>query len=110
MAAQGRRPLRRLLKGLYAEVGPVLTRRINVPFGPGGPQALRAWLLDPPSRVAGRAVVGVNRTDGVKLLLDDGSWLLVRPSGTEPMARLYLEAASEAALDELESAGRSLLP
>ncbi len=110
VAAQGSRPLRRLLEGLYAEVGPVLTHRINVPFGPGGPEALRARLLDPPSRVAGRAVVGVNRTDGVKLLLEDGSWLLVRPSGTEPMARLYLEAASQAALDELESAGRSLLP
>ena len=110
VAAQGRLPLRRLLEALQAELGPVLTRRINVPLGYGGPEVLEARLQDLPSRVGGRAVVGVNRTDGVKLLLEDGSWLLVRPSGTEPMARLYLEAASEAALDGLESAGRSLLP
>ncbi len=110
VAANGRRPLRQLLQQLFAEVGTLLTRRINVPLGGGGGAALDARLRALPSHVAGRKVVGVNRTDGVKLLLDDGSWLLVRPSGTEPLARLYLEADSDAALAALESAGRALLP
>jgi len=90
-------------------LGPVLTRRINVPLGAGGPQEVAARLQALPSRVAGRAVAAVDRRDGAKLLLEDGSWLLIRPSGTEPMARLYVEAGSEPALAELEAAGRALL-
>jgi phosphomannomutase len=51
----------------------------------------------------------VNDTDGFKILLEDGSWLLVRPSGTEPKMRVYAEAHSEERVAELLDAGRELV-
>ena len=47
-----------------------------------------------PRSPAGVRVVDVRDLDGVKLLLEDGSWLMVRVSGTEPLVRVYAEAAS----------------
>ncbi|MFB6354568.1 MAG: phosphoglucomutase/phosphomannomutase family protein [Halobacteriales archaeon] len=62
-----------------------------------------------PDAVAGQAVESVNDADGVKALLADGSWVLVRPSGTEPVLRVYAEAADEGRVDELLAAGRELV-
>ena len=53
------------------------------------------------STLAGRKVVSTDRTDGAKFTLDDGSWLLVRLSGTEPLLRLYVEADSAASSKKL---------
>jgi phosphomannomutase len=46
------------------------------------------------STLLGRKVVSVDRTDGAKFVFDDGSWMLLRLSGTEPLLRLYVEADS----------------
>jgi phosphomannomutase len=46
------------------------------------------------SSVAGKKVIRVEKTDGIKHWLEDGSWLLVRPSGTEPVLRIYSEAST----------------
>jgi phosphomannomutase len=59
--------------------------------------------------VAGVDVDRVNDVDGFKILLADGSWLLVRPSGTEPKLRVYAEAGSEGRVGELLEAGRELV-
>ena len=49
-------------------------------------------------------------TDGFKFFMEDGSWLLLRPSGTEPLFRVYVEAPSDEALDEIMTkAQRQLL-
>jgi phosphomannomutase len=64
---------------------------------------------DLPETVAGRGIERVVTLDGFKLLLADGSWLLVRPSGTEPKMRIYAEADSEAAVAEVLEAGRGLV-
>jgi len=53
------------------------------------------------STLLGRKVVSVDRTDGAKFVFEDGSWILVRLSGTEPIVRLYVEAESAAATDKL---------
>lgn len=53
------------------------------------------------SEFAGHRVAKTDRTDGLKLLLDDGSWVLMRPSGTEPVARIYTEASNLAAAEKL---------
>ena len=62
-----------------------------------------------PEDVAGVGVERVNSTDGFKILLADGSWLLVRPSGTEPVLRVYAEAGSEERVRELLEEGRELV-
>lgn len=47
-------------------------------------------------------VVHINKIDGVKLYFDDGSWILVRPSGTEPLLRIYIECDSLEKLEEFK--------
>jgi phosphoglucomutase len=49
------------------------------------------------STLLGRKVVSIDRTDGAKFVFDDGTWMLLRLSGTEPLLRLYVEADSAAA-------------
>ena len=53
------------------------------------------------STLLGRKVVSIDRTDGAKFVFDDGSWMLLRLSGTEPLLRLYVEAESAAASTKL---------
>jgi phosphomannomutase len=62
-----------------------------------------------PDAVAGEPVEDVVTADGFKLLLADGSWLLVRPSGTEPVLRVYAEADSPARVEDLLDAGSDLV-
>ncbi len=61
-----------------------------------------------PDRVAGEPVASIGTGDGFKINLEDGSWLLVRPSGTEPKLRVYAEADSDERVNELLAAGRDL--
>ena len=53
------------------------------------------------STLVGRKVVSTDRTDGAKFVFEDGSWMLLRLSGTEPLLRLYVEAESAAASAKL---------
>lgn len=108
VASRGRARLRTLLQELYAEVGTFLTKRVNYRLEPSAVDALQERLVQPPGNVAGLAVIEVKRLDGVKLILEDGSWLLFRLSGTEPVVRLYAEAATQEHLDRLMTAGEAL--
>ena len=54
-------------------------------------------------------MVKTDRTDGLKLVLEDGSWVLFRLSGTEPVCRLYTEAPTEERLEQLTEAARRFL-
>ena len=69
-------------------------------------EMLRTMLpgLNPPL-VAGRAATRVSHMDGLRMEFEDESWLLLRPSGTEPLVRVYAEAPSIAQRDELLDAG-----
>jgi phosphoglucomutase len=98
-----------LLRALYDEVGTVLTRRLNFHLDAATVAGLRARLEDPPRQLTGQAVIQVNRLDGVKLILEDGSWLLLRPSGTEPVVRLYVEASTPGQIEALIAAGRGII-
>jgi phosphomannomutase len=61
----------------------------------------RDWLDNDPRKSAGRPVLGVDRTDGVKLVLGPDTWVLVRLSGTEPLARVYIQSSSTTLCDEI---------
>ncbi len=61
-----------------------------------------------PEKLAGHAVariVHLDTNDGTKFFLDDGSWLLIRLSGTEPLVRVYAETKGESELAPLLDAG-----
>ena len=62
-----------------------------------------------PESLVGQRVVEVNRLDGAKCLREDGTWLLMRLSGTEPLVRIYAEAMSEQETQALLSSGRDLI-
>jgi len=64
---------------------------------------------DPPRELAGRSIVRSRDDDGFKFYLEDGSWALVRFSGTEPLIRVYSEAPDRARVDELLGALESYL-
>ncbi|WP_281196026.1 phosphoglucomutase/phosphomannomutase family protein [Halorubrum sp. F4] len=78
------------------------------------PDDRKAGVLDEledhiPESVDGHAVADVVTLDGFKLLLENGSWLLVRPSGTEPKLRVYAEADSDDRVESLLAEGRELV-
>ena len=72
------------------------------------PELVERLMADAPAELAGRPVAHINNTDGVKYVLADGSWLLIRPSGTEPVLRIYAESTDEAGVRALLRAGAVL--
>ena len=107
--AESGKGLRQLLSETMDEIGHFFYRRIDLPIAAD----VKARLIDclqsaPPDVIAGRRVASTNFKDGFKFLFADGAWLLVRPSGTEPVLRLYSEAGDPAVVEELLSAGRQL--
>jgi phosphomannomutase len=54
-------------------------------------------------------VTGVVRTDGLKLILGDGSWVCYRLSGTEPVVRAYSEARGEQDMESLSAAAKNFV-
>jgi phosphomannomutase len=108
--AAAEEPLDDRIDRLTAEHGEIVADKIGLDC----PDAEKERVVDElddelPETVAGREIAKVVTLDGFKLLLEDGSWLLVRPSGTEPMMRVYAEAGSGDDVRELLAAGRELV-
>jgi len=84
-----------LIKYLYSKVGPHYFDRLDVDFPQEEREAIMKRLTDSrPSSIAGTAVREVETRDGFRFLMKDGSWLLIRFSGTEPIMRIYSESDS----------------
>ena len=109
MVAKKKKTITELVEEMYKKVGKYLTKRLNFRLTVKQKDNLLIKLKKPVKSFAGRKVVKIDRTDGCKFILDDGSWLLMRPSGTEPVIRLYLEAGSKKALKELAKAGEDFI-
>ena len=95
-----------LLKRLVRQFGPHHYARLDTPF----PLEKRAALMEyckanPPTKLAGSPLANINTTDGVKFVAQNGVWLMLRGSGTEPVLRIYAEAKSGAAAHELIADG-----
>lgn len=61
-----------------------------------------------PATITGRRVIRRDDFDGIRFLMENRSWLLIRFSGTEPLLRLYAEAESPASVAELLQEGKAL--
>jgi len=109
MVAVEKRSLRELLQDLYARVGEYHTRRINISLSPELEASLPAKLQNPPAQIGGQRIREIIRIDGNKYLFDNGSWMLFRKSGTEPVVRLYGEARTEKALEVLLQVGKEFI-
>jgi len=106
MLASRGKSLKSQLKDLFSRVGAVYNKRLNIKLDPAISARVKAKIASDVSEFHGRRVVRQNRTDGLKLLFDDDSWVLMRPSGTEPVVRFYAESTSEADLEKLLEYGR----
>jgi alpha-D-glucose phosphate-specific phosphoglucomutase len=90
-------PLHELVDALQADFGPARYARRDVPLRrPIAKAQMVARLMDEaPNSLGGETVESVDSLDGVKYVLADDSWLLIRPSGTEPVLRVYAEARDD---------------
>jgi phosphoglucomutase len=97
------------LKELYGRVGKLESARIGIRLTPHLMASLSDKLREDPKEIGGRRVERTNRMDGVKFIFADGSWLLLRPSGTEPVVRIYAESESAKDLEVLLEQGHKFL-
>ena len=106
MVARRGRPLGEQLQELFVKVGSFYPLRQNFRLTDEVKQTFTKKLEANPAEFAGHRVQDVVRTDGLKLVLDDGSWVCYRVSGTEPVVRVYTEARSQSGLEKLSQAAR----
>ncbi len=109
MVAARRRPIREQARELFRKVGPLHNRRIDYHIEPAARERLARRLEEIPASLAGRRIVRCDTTDGRKLVFADGSWVLFRPSGTEPLIRCYGEARMPKDLDAILQAARDMI-
>ena len=115
--AAGRWPVSKAIAHLHEIAGPSFYQRVDVHVDRGAYPALKDRLLvdlleKAPAALAGKPVTRTDplaTNDGFKFFIDDGSWLLVRFSGTEPLVRVYTEATSQDVADAIIAAGEQLV-
>jgi phosphoglucomutase len=95
--------LRDLFRRVGAEYWPV---RLNIPLPESAIEVTHKRLGREFQEFDGRRVTHTDRTDGLQLTFDDGAWILMRPSGTEPLVRVYAEAGTEAEAHGLAASAR----
>lgn len=108
--AEAHKPLHVLVDELLEAYGPAQYARTDMKLSrPVAKEQLTLKLVDSaPDSIAGVAVEEVRTSDGIKYYLTDGSWLLIRPSGTEPVLRVYAEAPNDERVRALLNFGEEI--
>jgi alpha-D-glucose phosphate-specific phosphoglucomutase len=112
MADAGRStPLHEIIAQLQKDYGPTVYKRDDFRIKERVDKRELAQQLanDAPATLAGQSLQDVHIDDGVKFILADESWLLIRPSGTEPVLRVYAEGTSEDSVAAMLEAGRKMV-
>ncbi|MFT5169875.1 MAG: phosphomannomutase, partial [Candidatus Omnitrophota bacterium] len=107
MMVKQNKNIKQILDDMEREFGRYYYLRADIDLKPG--QKVSIAQFKKIKTVAGKKVVKVNDLDGVKLILEDETWLMFRPSGTEPLVRVYSEAKSLKRSKELIAFGRKAL-
>jgi alpha-D-glucose phosphate-specific phosphoglucomutase len=94
------------LQALFGKVGSFYPVRENFHLTQEAKDNFTKKLKTEPRELAGRKVSAIVRTDGLKLVFDDGSWVCYRLSGTEPVVRAYTEARSREDSAKLTAAAK----
>lgn len=115
--AAGRWPASRAIEHLHEIAGPSFYQRLDVhldraTYGEVKERLMADLAARAPAELAGQLVartVALATNDGFKYFITDGSWLMVRFSGTEPLVRIYTEGTSEGVADSCLAAGEALV-
>ncbi len=107
MVARRGKSLGTQLQELFAEVGSFYPHRENFRLTPEVKTKFTEKVKGDPTELGGRKVASIVRTDGLKLILDDGSWVCYRLSGTEPVVRVYTEVRREEDSARLSEAAKA---
>jgi phosphoglucomutase len=99
--------LREQLQEISNQVGSFFPQRENFRLTPEVKTKFTEKLKSDPHEFLGHKVTEAVRKDGLKLVLNDGSWVCYRLSGTEPVVRVYSEARSEEGLEKLSAAAKN---
>jgi len=99
-----------LVEDLLKDVGPAFYERTDLRLKRPVEKARMVAMLsdETPEQIGGHKVAAVQTVDGVKYVMADDSWLLIRPSGTEPVLRVYAEGRSEAMVAALLGYGEEV--
>ncbi len=99
-----------LVESLLSQVGPAYYQRNDLRLSrPVAKERMKQYLQDHiPTSIANENVIEISTIDGVKYILADDSWLLIRPSGTEPVLRVYAEGRSPEFVQELIGFGEKV--
>ena len=110
MVAESGVPLNEMVADLLADVGPAHYERVDLRLARPivKDQMVKQLSEDAPSSIGGVEVSTINTMQGAKYLLADDSWLLPRPSGTEPVLRVYAEARDPEQVSRLLEFGQSV--
>jgi phosphomannomutase len=105
------KPVRDTLAQIGALIGGLRAfDRLDLPLTPEQRERIAAGLSrHDPEAIAGRPVAEINRLDGEKYIRDDGTWVMLRLSGTEPLIRIYAEGADPADVHALLQGGREIV-
>jgi alpha-D-glucose phosphate-specific phosphoglucomutase len=111
MIADTHKTLVELVEELLRQVGPAIYQRVDLRLSHPVSKAEMTDLLlkSTPGTIGGQQVCEVNQRDGVKYLMSDDSWLLIRPSGTEPVLRVYAEGRTQEMIRSLIGYGKQLV-
>jgi len=104
MVKTGMKPSQ-LLKHLFDIVGPHYYDRIDTAFKGDTDKKKKHILKNQPTTLGGLKVIGLDTTDGFKFNLEDGGWMLIRFSGTEPIIRVYTETTHPECVQEILNDG-----
>jgi phosphoglucomutase len=104
--ARRKKSIGQQIKDLFGKVGSFYALRENFSLTQEVKEKFTKKMKSDPVELGGHKVKQLVRTDGLKLVLDDGSWVCYRVSGTEPVVRIYSEAKSEEELSRLAGAAR----
>lgn len=99
-----------LVENLLAEVGPAEYERKDIRLSlPVSKNKMVTSLIEQaPQEIGGQKLIDISTLDGVKYLFEDDSWLLVRPSGTEPVLRVYAEGRTKEMVKEMLAFGECM--
>ncbi|MCA1899287.1 MAG: phosphoglucomutase/phosphomannomutase family protein [Chloroflexi bacterium] len=110
MIAAAKKSLHEMVNDLLADVGPAFYERVDLRLSrPVAKAEMTEFLTKKaPAQIGDKKVLEVSQRDGVKYIMSDDSWLLIRPSGTEPVLRVYAEGRTQETLKALMEYGRTV--